>query len=64
MGEMIKFGIKLALTIACAIALVAAIGILFNLISTFTINTSSSYTLYIRDIARIISLALPFSVFW
>lgn len=34
MGEMIKYGIKLAITIGAAVALVAAVAILYNLIST------------------------------
>ena len=51
MGEMIKFGIKLALTVACAVALVAAITILYNLVSTFTsgnpLNSSVVIDLFI-----------------
>ena len=61
MGEMIKFGIKLALTVACAGALVAAIAILYNLVTTFTSGNPLNSSVVI-DLFKIISLFLPFRV--
>lgn len=58
MGEMIKFGIKLALTVACAVALVAAISLLFSLISSVSFNSVQALT----DIFYLISLVIPINV--
>ena len=54
MGEMIKFGIKLAMTIACAVALVAAIALLFTQIPTL----SSANNLLV-DVFALILIILP-----
>lgn len=60
MGEMIKFGIKLAMVIATAVALMAAIVILFNLIS----NAISGLTVVaaVSEIFGAISVCLPFDM--
>lgn len=64
MGEMIKFGIKLALTIATAIALCAALLLLFNLVSDFISSASSnSYSARLRDVFGIISVVIPFNFY-
>lgn len=60
MGEMIKFGIKLAMTIACAVALVAAIAILFDLISSLISNLSVVNELL--DFFTVFSLFIPINV--
>ena len=62
MGEMIKFGIKLAMTIACAVALMAAILILYNLISTnLPVNGGGFYA--VRDLFRLVSLVFPVNLY-
>ena len=61
MGEMIKFGIKLALTIACATALIAALLILFNLISSLTFTATSAMA--INEIFRIFSIIFPIDLY-
>lgn len=61
MGEMIKFGIKMAMTIACAIALVAAIALLFSSISD--VLSGFSIVSIIRDVARIIQVYIPINVY-
>ena len=62
MGEMIKFGIKLAMTIACAVALMAAILILYNLISSYLPNSSGTGFGYVRDMFRLVSLIFPLNL--
>lgn len=59
MGEMIKFGIKMALTIATAAALMAAVLILFNLISSVTVTSTG----FVTDIFQIISLVFPINIY-
>lgn len=61
MGEMIKFGIKLAMTIACAIALVASLALLYSSVSSSISNIP--VIVVIRDIARIIQVYLPINIF-
>lgn len=60
MGEMIKFGIKLAMVIATAVALMAAIVILFNLIT----NAVSGLTIVaaVTEIFGAITVCLPFNM--
>lgn len=60
MGEMIKFGIKLAMTIACAVALVAAIVILFNLISSAV--SGLVVVSAVSEIFGMISVVAPFNI--
>lgn len=64
MGEMIKFGIKVGLTIACAAALVASFVILFSVVSDLTTAVSSgSGVSFISDIFGIVSTVLPFNFY-
>lgn len=60
MGEMIKFGIKIGLCVATAVALCSALLILFNLFSTFIIAPSQSWHIY--NIFQIVSLVFPLNV--
>ena len=63
MGEMIKFGIKLALTIATAVALVAAVAILYSIVSDLllpSVGGSGWYAVF--DISRLISLLFPINL--
>lgn len=60
MGEMIKFGIKLAMIIACAVGLTAAILTLFNLIG----SALSSFTAVaaITEMFGVVAVVLPFNM--
>ena len=60
MGEMIKFGIKIGLTIATAVALCAALLILFNLIPSLSTSGNSFYL--VREVFRLIGLVFPIRV--
>lgn len=60
MGEMIKFGVKLAMTIACAVALVAAIVILYNLISSAI--SGLTVVAAVSEMFGAISILCPFDV--
>lgn len=60
MGEMIKFGIKLAMTIACAIALVSAIVILYNLISSAI--SGLSVVSAVSEVFGAITIICPFDI--
>lgn len=57
MGEMIKFGIKLALTIACAGALVAALLLLFNALPSFVANST------VGEMFSLIGLIIPINIY-
>lgn len=59
MGEMIKFGIKLALTISTALALIAALAILFSTISSVIPSISGSAFLVLREIFQLFCLVVP-----
>lgn len=61
MGEMIKFGIKIGLCVATAVALMAALLILFNLMRADVIG-NLTFTNAISDIAHIIGVVAPFNV--
>ncbi|MBO7736103.1 MAG: hypothetical protein J6S67_26265 [Methanobrevibacter sp.] len=60
MGEMIKFGIKLAMVIACAVALMAAIVILFTQVS----SAISGLTVVqaVSEIFGVFSVVLPINM--
>lgn len=65
MGEMIKFGIKLGLAIATAVALVASLALLYvsvsgSLSDISSVSSTSTYSYY-RDVVRIITTVLPFN---
>lgn len=59
MGEMIKFGIKLALIIAVAVALTAAILTLFNLITSAI--SGLTVVAIISEFFNVFSVVLPFN---
>lgn len=61
MGDMIKFGIKLAMTIACAIALVAAIALLFSSVSSAI--SGLAFTSFLSDISKLLQLYLPINIY-
>ena len=61
MGEMIKFGIKIGLTVACAVALMAALVILFNLITTAT-NFAYNTNIPLFNIFSLVSLVFPLNL--
>ena len=59
MGEMIKYGVKLAISIVIFTALFAALGILFNFVVSFT------YDSIFGEVIHIVANCLPLnSVFW
>lgn len=62
MGEMIKFGLKMALTIACALALCAAIVLLFNAVTSVLPSTSGSAFLIVREIFQLICIVIPINI--
>lgn len=64
MGEMIKFGIKLAMTIACAVALCAAIALLFSVLSDLITSVSgNSSRTPLMDAFGIVTTVLPFNFY-
>lgn len=60
MGEMIKYGIKLAITISAAIALVAALVVLYNLITTAI--SGLTVVSAVSEIFGAISILCPFDI--
>lgn len=60
MGEMIKFGIKLAMIIAAAIGLTAAILTLFNLIVSAISGLSAVAA--ITEMFGVVAVVLPFNM--
>ena len=60
MGEMIKFGIKMAMIIACGVALTAALLTLFNLITSAI--ASFTAVAVVLEIFAVFSVVLPFNM--
>lgn len=65
MGEMIKFGIKMAMTIAIAVGIMAAVALVFSIIGnllTTSASVGNAAILYFNDIMKLVSIVFPFDL--